>query len=679
MKSLQAKIAGMIALMLLVSLLMLAFITSESLDMRALATRCEVMNRLAGALNIAAGWQAIERGVGGTILSSDKPSQELLSRFDEVGVKGDAEVTLINSIALEALSIESSPDFRAKLDSFKTAYAEMKTARENVKRKSIPGKDWVAKSTANIEAEFALRNIAFMPTEPSGKALYYNSVIRANVATLAEYAGRERAQIGAVIASTAPIPPETLDKLKAFRAVVEKSAEQIMSLKGLSSAPPKLVSSITEFEKEFLGSYQDLRKQVYKSSEGGSAYPVDGAGWIARSTRAINTALDISNVVGELSTQEAASLKSSSTAHIVLNLSLFVVAAAIFFFVMMFLRKSVINPINTMIRTLDHGAAEILTASAEVSKASQVLAEGATEQAATIEQTSATMQEFSSVIGDNSDRAAQASGIAQGARQKVQDSSKAIGELIGSMRQASNMAEKATEITSKGGGAMNKLVENMTEIQRSSEAVSRIIKVIDEIAFQTNLLALNAAVEAARAGKHGKGFAVVAEEVRALAARAAKAAKESDTLLSGSRERVDGVVKIASDTLACFNEINASIKEMARVSSSGVVSADIAGRSFDEMAGKSEKLAGLSEGIAAATSNQADGAVQINNAMSEMDKAIQMTASSAEQIASAAEELNGQAESFNGIIRDLRKLISGVDAPGVNGTKALTRNVRRLA
>jgi methyl-accepting chemotaxis protein len=667
----------MIALMLLVSLIMLAFITSESLEMRTLAVRYEAMNRLAGRLNTAAGWQAIERGTGGTIISSEKPPHELLSRFDEVGVKGDAEVILINSIAEEASAMAAGPDFRAKLEASRAAYAEMKAMREGVKTKSAAGKDWITKSTANIDAEFALRNTAFTPVEPSEKVLYYNAVIRANVATLAEYAGRERAQIGGVIASGAPIPPETLDKLKTFRAVVEKASEQIMFLKILSGTPSNLVSAISEFEKEFLGSYQDLRKQVYKASEGGAAYPVDGAAWIARSTKAINTALDISNVLGELSTQEAASLKSQSTGHIIFNTALFAASAAIFAFVLMFLRRSVINPINTMIGALGDGASQIVIASGEVSLSSQILADGATEEAATIEETSATMQEFSSAISDNSGKAAQASGIADGSKRRVEDSSRAIGELIGSMRQASSIAEKATEVTSKGGGAMNKLVENMGEIQKSSEAVSRIIKVIDEIAFQTNLLALNAAVEAARAGKHGKGFAVVAEEVRALAGRAAKAAKESDILLSGSRERVDGVVKIASETLACFNQINASIKEMARVSVSGVSSADMAGKAFDEMASQSGILAELVEAIASTSAQQAGGADQINNAMGEMDKTIQQTAATAENIASASEELNGQAESFNGIVRDLYRLIHGVDAPGASKTTAMTKSARR--
>ncbi|MBF0291757.1 MAG: hypothetical protein HQK86_06315, partial [Nitrospinae bacterium] len=189
MKSLQARITGMVALMLLVSLILVGFLTSESLELRELATRYGEMNKLAGHLNAAAGWQAIERGVGGTALNSEKPPQELLSRFDEVGGKGDAEVALALSIAEKAASDSGEANLRAKLEAFKSAYSELKAVRESVKRKGIAPKDWVAKSTANIDAEFALRNVAFAPAESSERVLYYNAVLRANVATLAEYAG----------------------------------------------------------------------------------------------------------------------------------------------------------------------------------------------------------------------------------------------------------------------------------------------------------------------------------------------------------------------------------------------------------------------------------------------------------------------------------------------------------
>lgn len=679
MKSLQSKIAAMLGVMFLVSLITMLFMAEEALEWRSFAARYEVRNRLAGHLNIAAGWQAIERAAGATIINSEKPSPELLARFDEVRVKGDSAVAEAVSIVEKTLAAGASSDFREKAGLFRTAYAELKSARESVKGKGITSKDWVSKATANIDAEFMMRSAAFSPEEPFEAILYYNTGLRSSTATLAEYAGRERAQIVMAISSGAPIPPETLDKLKAFRGVVENRAADITALKSFTGTPPKLISAISAFETEFLGSYQELRKEVYKASEEGKPYPVDGPTWVARSTKAINTALDISNVVGEFSAEAVNDLSSHNTNHLILCLVFLAVAVGIFILALAFLRRSVVNPINVMIHTLSEGASQIVAAAGEVSKSSQVLAEAATEEAATVEETSSTVKDFSSAISANSDRASQASVIASNAGAGVQESSKTIGELIASMREASSMAEKATEVTSKGGGAMNKLVENMGEIQKSSEAVSRIIKVIDEIAFQTNLLALNAAVEAARAGRHGKGFAVVAEEVRALAGRAAKAAKESETLISSSRERVDGVVKIASETLACFNEINGSITEMVRVSSSGVTSADMAGKAFEEMASQSGTLAKLVEGIASTSSEQATGAGQINTAMCEMDRAIQRTATTAEEIASASEELNGQAGSFNDVVRDLYRLIYGTDATGANGSNAMAKSARHLS
>jgi methyl-accepting chemotaxis protein len=174
--------------------------------------------------------------------------------------------------------------------------------------------------------------------------------------------------------------------------------------------------------------------------------------------------------------------------------------------------------------------------------------------------------------------------------------------------------------TVAGDGTLKiaEMVQAMEGIKVSSQDIAKIIKVIDEIAFQTNLLALNAAVEAARAGQHGRGFAVVAQEVRNLAGRSAKAARETSALIEDASTRVQSGVRIADETRQAFTRI----------------------------AGDIEQVQTIVREIAVASDEQARGVTQINQAIGEVAKSALSTSQQADELAASSAEMSSATETM---------------------------------
>ncbi len=241
---------------------------------------------------------------------------------------------------------------------------------------------------------------------------------------------------------------------------------------------------------------------------------------------------------------------------------------------------------------------QIAAGASKVSSSGITLSNASTQQASSVEEISASMQELDSQTKENAAHAESAKGI----------------------------TSKARSAAEAGSSHMRELVDAMADIHQSSNAIAKIIKAIDEIAFQTNLLALNAAVEAARAGQHGKGFAVVAEEVRNLAARSAKAASETADLIQGSVDRVARGNDIADRTDQALSSIVESITEVSD----------------------------LVDDIATSSKEQAQGISQINSGIEQIDRSTQQNTASAEASAEASEELSGQAEQLRQMISQFK-------------------------
>ncbi len=269
--------------------------------------------------------------------------------------------------------------------------------------------------------------------------------------------------------------------------------------------------------------------------------------------------------------------------------------------------KSTTSNLSQAVNELGRGAEEVTNAAAQISVGSQSLAQGTSEQAAALEETSASSQQMAAMTKKNADSSSEAASLMSIVDKRVVAANQTLAEMVISMG----------------------------EITTSSDKISKIIKVIDEIAFQTNILALNAAVEAARAGEAGMGFAVVAEEVRNLAQRSAQAAKDTATLIEESIGRSgEGRTKLGK-----VEEAIRSITE------------------------SSQKVKALVDDVNLSSSEQARGSEQIANAITQMEQVTQQAAASAEQSAAAGEQMAAQAKVMLSVIGGLRAMVEGGNAP----------------
>jgi methyl-accepting chemotaxis protein/methyl-accepting chemotaxis protein-1 (serine sensor receptor) len=250
---------------------------------------------------------------------------------------------------------------------------------------------------------------------------------------------------------------------------------------------------------------------------------------------------------------------------------------------------------------MTEGAEQVAAAANQVASSSQALAQGASEQAASLEETSASSQEINSMTQRNAENS----------------------------RTAAELTAHVDEQVKAANQTLTQMLSAMGEISGSSQKISKIIRVIDEIAFQTNILALNAAVEAARAGEAGLGFAVVADEVRNLAQRCSQAAKDTEGLIEES-------ITKSKEGDAKLGRVEESVRSIT---------------------GTAAKVKTLIDEVHIGSQEQERGITEIAKAISQMESVTQQTAANAEESAAAAEELTAQSQAVREIVHKLDALV----------------------
>jgi methyl-accepting chemotaxis protein/methyl-accepting chemotaxis protein-1 (serine sensor receptor) len=408
---------------------------------------------------------------------------------------------------------------------------------------------------------------------------------------------------GEILYTYANQPPEVEQNHSLF----SKNAERY--LKNLAEMRPLLVAdadkqSASRIETD-MQQWQRKAEDVYRLCKNGQAQ--DASILAQNEIRPLTD--DIAAVLVELKGRQDKlladvdkSTESRSAASCWLSL-LFIVTATIVAFTSFRLVRGITGTLRRLATQLHEGTGQVSDAASQTFSSSQALAQGASEQAASLEETSSSTQEIYSMTSQNAQNA----------------------------RHATELMKDVSREIANGNHKLSEMVSAISAINESSIKVSKILKVIDDISFQTNILALNAAVEAARAGESGMGFAVVADEVRNLAQRCAQAAKDTALLVDESVLRSD-------EGRRTVGEVSKAIADITE---------------------KSEQVGTLVEEVSAASGEQEKGLDQIAQAVSQMEQVTQKSAAIAEQSAASSHQMAAQSQSLQEIAVSLNRFVEG--------------------
>ncbi len=401
---------------------------------------------------------------------------------------------------------------------------------------------------------------------------------------------------------------ESLNEAKKKASVIKTTLDQLKALEGIAKENQQRIFETSTILMNYASSADSIYGKI--SRDATVEIPEKDTENLAKEKTKLSKKLNDLSIAVQNNASENISLLIEKAKHYnnINAITSFVIIGISILFISIVIKRSIINILHQISDGINISSEKVALVSYQMSSASNSLAEGASEQSASIEKTSLSLEEISSTIKQNSDNA----------------------------NKADSLMKDANQLVNNANVSMQKLTNAIKAVSAASEETQKIIKTIDEIAFQTNLLALNAAVEAARAGEVGAGFAVVADEVRNLAMRAGEAARNTAERIKGTVEKVNYGSELVIITNDAFKEVSANVS----------------------------KGSNLVTQIASASHEQAQGIEQLNSVVTEMDNVTQQNAVNAEETASISEEMKKEAEQMKKAISKLTTL-TGVSDKGM--------------